>query len=189
MSGFYIARLTPLYRFGSRGSRFARAQNSEWRARRKRRGRPLPTEDHCTAYAIALVWVGGGRRLEGEAWRTEKLDSDVRPTPVTPTVAPLNTYTFLKRRFIKRNDVLNNSRNSEMRNTARMWTNARMWPHHIPGCGLTHMLNFGNACKSESGEPKVTGRAAPSRCDRRRRRRTEGMREERAHPWAPYCTA
>ena len=99
VSGFYIARLTPLYRFGSRGSRFARAQNSEWRARRKRRGRPLPTEDHCTAYAIALVWVGGGRRLEGEAWRTEKLDSDVRPTPVTPTVAPLNTYTFLKSRL------------------------------------------------------------------------------------------
>jgi hypothetical protein len=56
--GFYIARLTPLYRIGSRGSRFAHAQNSEWRARRKRRGRPLQTVRHCTAYAIALVWRG-----------------------------------------------------------------------------------------------------------------------------------
>jgi hypothetical protein len=31
--------------------------------------------------------------------RTLALDSDVCPTPVTYTVAPLNTYTFLNRKF------------------------------------------------------------------------------------------
>ena len=57
-----IARLTRLYRFGSRGSRFAHAQNSEWRERRTRRGSAVTRCACAIARLTPLHWFGGGRR-------------------------------------------------------------------------------------------------------------------------------